>query len=194
MGRGWSTRDEQSSDTPSNPAHARYNSASAGPDPCSATKAVSFSQQPELVLAAPLDDEEQPARHGSALATDRRRGWNPRWRTWRCSVCLIAKARCASFLRSRAHVVPMHRMQRLRPSGTSAGRPQQARCGPAVGRSPSRRKRAQGAPSPHGFPWMPAGIVPCLWRDCETQREGGADTCVVPASVGRARGWPPFGC
>jgi hypothetical protein len=30
--------------------------------------------------------------------------------------------RRASFLRSRAHVVPMHRMQRLRPSGTSAGR------------------------------------------------------------------------
>jgi hypothetical protein len=25
---------------------------------------------------AELDDEEQPARHGSALATDRRRGWN----------------------------------------------------------------------------------------------------------------------
>jgi len=34
--------------------------------------------------------------------------------------------RRASFLRSRAHVVPMHRMQRLRPSGTSAGRPRQA--------------------------------------------------------------------
>ena len=32
--------------------------------------------------------------------------------------------RRASFLRSRAHVVPMHRMQRLRPSGTSAGRPE----------------------------------------------------------------------
>ena len=31
--------------------------------------------------------------------------------------------RRASFLRSRAHVVPMHRMQRLRPSRTSAGRP-----------------------------------------------------------------------
>ena len=34
--------------------------------------------------------------------------------------------RRANFLRSRAHVVPMHRMQRLRPSGTSAGRPQRA--------------------------------------------------------------------
>ncbi len=57
--------------------------------------------------------------------------------------------RRASFLRSRAHVVPMHRMQRLRPSGTSAGRPlraSQARLGDArndadsdSGLSPGRR-------------------------------------------------------
>jgi hypothetical protein len=38
----------------------------------------------------------------------------------------LRQRRRASFLRSRAHVVPMHRMQRLRPSGTSAGRPWQA--------------------------------------------------------------------
>jgi hypothetical protein len=50
--------------------------------------------------------------------------------SWRRIAPAIACAssrqrRRASFLRSRAHVVPMHRMQRLRPSGTSAGRPLQ---------------------------------------------------------------------
>ena len=46
--------------------------------------------------------------------------------------------RCASFLRSRAHVVPVHRMQRLRPSGTSAGRPLQWRASDPPGPSLSR--------------------------------------------------------
>ena len=43
------------------------------------------------------------------------------------SLASSRQRRRASFLRSRAHVVPMHRMQRLRPSGTSAGRPLRAR-------------------------------------------------------------------
>jgi hypothetical protein len=68
--------------------------------------------------------------------------------------------RRASFLRSRAHVVPMHRMQRLRPSGTSAGRPfrarDQRRRGLLVSEAkqaprPSRPRHARNLSSPPGF-------------------------------------------
>jgi len=48
-------------------------SKSAGRDACSSMKAALSSDRLEIELTAPLDDEEQPARHGSALAAARRR-------------------------------------------------------------------------------------------------------------------------
>jgi len=39
-------------------------------------KAELSSDRLEIELTAPLDDEEQPARHGSALAAARRRAWS----------------------------------------------------------------------------------------------------------------------
>jgi hypothetical protein len=39
-------------------------------------KGAVLTQRVAGPLAAELDDEEQPARHGSALAADRRRAWN----------------------------------------------------------------------------------------------------------------------
>ena len=72
--------------------------------------------------------------------------------TWPCaSACASSRQRRrASSLRSRAHVVRMHRMQRLRPSGASAGRPEQSSRRPRPRRLPARgsgkvRKAARGA-------------------------------------------------
>jgi hypothetical protein len=86
-------------------------------------------------LAAGSDDEEQPARHGSALAAAGRRASSSL-----ANVALLRlhhrdsdAARASS---DREHVVPMHRMQRLRPSGTSAGRPFRAFAAMVDRRSP----------------------------------------------------------
>ena len=91
--------------------------------------------------------------------------------------------RCASFLRSRAHVVRVHRMQRLRPGGTSAGRP---RAGAPPDHEPGARTRMRaGARRPH-----PA-LSGSLRRASQMLARSLEQVCAwrrVAGSVGRLRG------
>ncbi len=79
------------------------------------------------------------------------------------------------------------------PSVTTGGRPQQARRGPALGRTHLGRMRARGAatPSPRRLPW-PAGPTACFWRFAGPMPRPGRD--LQRSSRGHDRGRESNGC
>ena len=107
--------------------------------------------------------------------------------------------RRASFLRSRAHVVPVHRMQRLRPSGTSAGR---------LVRQPARSVSERPHPFGERERGVPQGDPPAVrkWpvrtgtaqvRNLIIARERlgvGRGQALVAAGRRRRQGCPGVGC
>ena len=102
---------------------------------------------------------------------------------WPCAALASSRQRRrASSLRSRAHVVPMHRMQRLRPSGASAGFR-------AVVASPSTETpaRARERESTQGCSWSSRR----RWRPscCPGRCRSTRSPCSINAPR-RSRRWP----
>jgi hypothetical protein len=98
--------------------------------------------------------------------------------------------RRACFLRSRADVVPMHRMQRFRPSGTSAGRPERSSRVRLRRRSHPGAKRKRQGLGAVGCQSSNPVIQPCLAADRSRRHisaSSGATPNTVPAGLAVGR-------